>query len=661
MPEEKTGAERQQLEDAIAGRSPYPLRGPALRGRLAQLLLSDFSATPADKERALALVNEALGSVQSNDPLYPKLLHFKAAAIRQVQGPSIDVIRARSEAVELDREAWRLSYDSAPKEALFFAQEWAEWAWASDFWEEVSDACELAHRALSRIVLRDSSGTDERFKLLVAYVSVGTRGAYAYVQLQRAKDALILLERVASLLSLANAQTWDLERLATEGHADLRDQILQLQQQASELHEQLGLDAFGNITPAERYALAQLDSVVAEVRNLPGYSSFAMPAGWNDIQAAAAETQLVYLTPTDKGCAIILVLPGARETWQVVVPATREEIYAAARGFIQSEFGDQRTDSTGPLVAMLEWLGSHLMGPVKSLLQNHGTKDDTPITIVPFDLLNWLPIHATFVRLPGPVASSFRIHYLFHPREVSYAYSAHVLAECQRRSKRGRPLNALVINNPRPLPAAYDPLIFSDEESDIVLSHFQAVEISGRAATTERVMEELPKAGIVHFSCHGAVDKQMNYAGVLLLANGEELTIHHLFSLPEFSPRLVVLSACRSGSTAIGLPQVTSLVSGFLATGAAAVLGTFWHTDELATLLLMVRFYELWEGGGCTPVAALGGAQEWLMTTCAGELRSRLRPQILLGEAAQTLARTPAEEDPYLHPWYWAGFFIAGA
>ncbi len=419
MPEEITAAERQQLEDAIAGRSPYPLRGPALRGRLAQLLLTDFSATPADKERALALVNEALGSVQSNDPLYPKFSHFKAAATRQVQGPSIDVIRARSEAVELDREAWRLSYDSAPKEALFFAQEWAEWAWASDFWEEVSDACELAHRALSRIVLRDSSGTDERFKLLVAYVSVGTRGAYAYVQLHRAKEALILLERVASLLSLANAQIWDLERLATEGHADLRDQILQLEHQASELQQQLGLDAFGNITPAERDALAQLDSVVAEVRKLPGYSSFAMPAGWNDIQAAAAETQLVYLAPTDKGCAIISVLPGARETWQVVVPTTRQEIYAAARGFIQSEFGAQRIDSTGPLVAMLEWLGAHLMGPLKSLLQNQGTKDDTPITIVPFDLLNWLPIHATFVRLPGPVASSFRIHYLFHPREVS--------------------------------------------------------------------------------------------------------------------------------------------------------------------------------------------------------------------------------------------------
>lgn len=59
-------------------------------------------------------------------------------------------------------------------------------------WEEASEACDLAHRVLRRIILRDTSGIDERFKLLAAYVALGTRGAFAYVQLHRAKETLTL-------------------------------------------------------------------------------------------------------------------------------------------------------------------------------------------------------------------------------------------------------------------------------------------------------------------------------------------------------------------------------------------------------------------------------------------------------------------------------------
>ena len=220
--------------------------------------------------------------------------------------------------------------------------------------------------------------------------------------------------------------------------------------------------------------------------------------------------------------------------------------------------------------------------------------------------------------------------------------------------------DALIVNNPRPLPAQYDQLLFSDYESEIVSHHFQSLELSGQAATTLRVLAELPKASLVHFSCHGTVDKHINYSGVLLLANGEQLTIHHLYMLPVFSPRLVVLSACRSGATAIGLPQVTSLASGFLAAGAGAVLGTFWYADEIATLLLMSRFYELLDDIEMTPLQALGGAQEWLMQATAKELRIRLPPLVKLHSAAQSLMRAPEEQHPYVHPSYWANFFIAG-
>ena len=364
MPDGKRAAERRQLEDALSGRGPYPHRPPAVRGRLAQLILEESSATATTKRRALGLVNEALGSVASDDPLYPKLLHVKATALRALLDGSKEG-NVSGEAADMDRQAWRLSYDNVPQEALLLAREWADWAWDGEVWEEAAEAYDLAHRALRRIILRATDGINPRFELLGAFVGVGTRGAFAYFQSKRAKEALVLLERVASLLSLANEDNADLLRLDSEGHGELRHRIFELQKKVSAARETFGHDSYGHISPAERNAQAELDEVVIQARRVPGFSRFAMPAGWSDIEEAAAAIPLVYLVPTDKGSAIALVPRGAREIVHSVLPVTRQQIYEAAKPFLQNEFGDQRTDSSEQLMALLEWLGPQLHGPCK--------------------------------------------------------------------------------------------------------------------------------------------------------------------------------------------------------------------------------------------------------------------------------------------------------
>ena len=219
---------------------------------------------------------------------------------------------------------------------------------------------------------------------------------------------------------------------------------------------------------------------------------------------------------------------------------------------------------------------------------------------------------------------------------------------------------ALVINNPRPLPPTFDPLLLSDFEAAAVASHFSAKVLSGPEATTAKVCESLHGARIVHFSCHGTVDRRINYSGILVLARGEVLSYEHLRWLPRLSARLVVLSACRSGSSAINVEHVLNLPAAFLAAGAVAVLGTFWHSDELASLLLLQRFYELWASGTLSPVEALGDAQEWLMSSSADVLRAALPQEVLRSSAAERLRQSPTGETVYADPWYWSNFFLAG-
>jgi CHAT domain-containing protein len=99
----------------------------------------------------------------------------------------------------------------------------------------------------------------------------------------------------------------------------------------------------------------------------------------------------------------------------------------------------------------------------------------------------------------------------------------------------------------------------------------------------------------------------------------------------------------------------------FLASGACGVIGTFWHTDDMATLLLMLRFYSLWCDGGFDPDTALGEAQAWLMSSSADTLRKALPSGALEQPAAAMLKSASDDAIPYHHPWFWSSFFFAGA
>jgi CHAT domain-containing protein len=183
--------------------------------------------------------------------------------------------------------------------------------------------------------------------------------------------------------------------------------------------------------------------------------------------------------------------------------------------------------------------------------------------------------------------------------------------------------------------------------------------LSGRHATTAQVMAALPGADLIHFSCHGTLDARFGYASVLLLAERQELTQEHLRGL-HLQAKLVVLSACATGIMSLHSEQTLTLPGQFLAAGAGAVLGTLWHSDELATCLLVWKFYEIWNRGAVPPLHALGDAQEWLIRTSAADLRADLLPEVLDSPAAVSLREAADDALVFSDPWYWANLFIAG-
>jgi len=107
-------------------------------------------------------------------------------------------------------------------------------------------------------------------------------------------------------------------------------------------------------------------------------------------------------------------------------------------------------------------------------------------------------------------------------------------------------------------------------------------------------------------------------------------------------PRLVVLSACETGLYDINdnPDEFIGLPSTFTALGASGVLGTLWPVSDVATALLIAKFYELHMGLGVAPPTALWRAQLWLRQTTNAELEAYTR---LAAEQGRLESRHVAE------------------
>ncbi len=131
--------------------------------------------------------------------------------------------------------------------------------------------------------------------------------------------------------------------------------------------------------------------------------------------------------------------------------------------------------------------------------------------------------------------------------------------------------------------------------------------------------------------------------------------------------RLAILSACATGIPGAVLPdELVSLPSGMLQAGVAGVVASLWLVDDLSTMLLMTRFYELWQDE-TEPAEALKRAQVWLRNAKGLELADACERYIeswhKIPDIYTALRRFKNKKESvhFNHPYYWAAFSFTGA
>lgn len=197
-----------------------------------------------------------------------------------------------------------------------------------------------------------------------------------------------------------------------------------------------------------------------------------------------------------------------------------------------------------------------------------------------------------------------------------------------------------------------DFLRFAKREVAQVAHHWAQARVVYDVMSVEVIRPKMEAAQWLHIACHGWFNQEKPLDSYLELGNNVHLTAQTVLTW-RLNARLVVLSACQTGvSRVLRGDEPMGLVRAFLVAGASAVLVTQWDVDDLATYLLINKFFELIAGENDRSLAiALVEAQQWLRTL------SRVALQSLVGESADV----PSGQFPFSDPIYWAAFNLIGA
>ncbi|MBN2496715.1 MAG: CHAT domain-containing protein [Deltaproteobacteria bacterium] len=332
--------------------------------------------------------------------------------------------------------------------------------------------------------------------------------------------------------------------------------------------------------------------------------------------------ELKRLLPSDVALLVYYVTDVDTLAWVVRADRVRARRLNLPREKLAKQIGTLRRlmESFSPADEELERLYAALVSPLEEELG-----DAAFVGVLPHDVLHYLPFAALKT---GPEAYwSDRVDLFSVP-------SASVLAVLLRRQEEryGPAGGMLAVGNPDLGDPALD-LPFAEREASSVGDEQPGSEVYLKDAATEaRVMQQAGSAEYVHMACHGTFDAASPLFSALKLAAGEEqdgdLTAIEVFSM-SLSARLVTLSACQTGLGELRCgDEIIGFNRSFLAAGAGGVVSSLWRVSDVATAVLMKRFYRYLHSEA--PAVALGRAQK---------LVRRYFP----------------------HPAYWSGFVLVGS
>ncbi|MBN1352208.1 CHAT domain-containing protein [candidate division KSB1 bacterium] len=315
----------------------------------------------------------------------------------------------------------------------------------------------------------------------------------------------------------------------------------------------------------------------------------------------------------------IIILTASSEKFDAqIVPFQQDSLEAIVKKFRDNIAKRYYCDDEG------KKLFSILIKPVQMHLE--ATQH---LIIVPHGVLHYVPFAAL---------KDNDNRYLLEFHSLSLAPSSTVLGYCL---KKGQPYlssqtwekDVLALGNPN-LGNPDMELTFAAQEIRSLQRTYPQVEaFLDEEATETNFKQSVAGKNIIVFSCHGEYDEKNPLFSALLLAadkqNNGRLEAHEIFGI-DLKAYLVSMSACETGlGTIVGGDEVIGLSRSFIFAGASSLMASLWKVDDLATAVLIKRFFRYLNEGKSRSLAL---------------------------QQAQLLVRHEINS----HPAFWAAFNVIG-
>ncbi len=404
------------------------------------------------------------------------------------------------------------------------------------------------------------------------------------------------------------------------------------------------------LSPVERVNLkAELESEEAKYQRILSEVRLANRGLAELIVPSICDLQEVQSRLLDSRTTLLEYFLGDRRSYQIIVTNRRAELRELpGRGTIEDSVrGYLRILSSPPSSsAMIPRVASRIARDLLLSQGSLGGQGVDSLLIVPDGILYSLPFEA----LMNSGGQEGPPRFLAEDYCMSYSPAASVFTFLKNSLDRSIPPKRFLAvadpeltppflteappsqGFPHPLPfsrrEALDiSAIFEPQQSDVLVG-----EEANEAVIKKMAMDDY---GVIHFACHGLIDIAHPYRSALILSkkgSGSEdgyLQAREIYLLRTHA-RLVVLSACETAAGPLeSFEGLMGLPRAFFCAGARSVLSSLWPVYDQSTADFMKGFYR----------AAAAG------TDISQALRA---------------AKRRAIHSSVGHPFYWAGFVLAG-
>lgn len=590
-------------------------------------------------------------------------------------------------------EAIELGRYTSPTAVIQASRSLGQWLLKRGDWDKAIDAFQPGMHAIEELVRKHALRASKESWLQEAR-GVPTQYAYALAQSGNLEEALIGIEigqarLLSERISLNNLDLQLLQDKAPELFKQYENfSMLSNKWQTTDLNQDQDIEV---VRDELRKINQQFSHLGLEIRKIEGFEHFLAPVQATDIYLASQNQPLAYLATTPVGGMVLLALPGKETEVLWFNDFTDTQLFqlmhsAQGNGYLDTylvwkqamQSGISRDDYQAAYQEWLDaienttrWLWQEVIGElVEWLIENHFKA----CTLTPTGLLSLLPLHAAWVK-DGDRPTGKR--YAMDEMQFSYVPNAQALLKAQKKAGISMD-NILVVQNPNSDHPKHD-IPFSMEMGEAALEYFtngENIHLKEAEATIEAVLGKFPEANVLHFWTHGLSNPEFPLESCLLMADEEELKLRNILLVELPKARLAVLSACETGMAGLrNIDEVVSLPTGLIQAGVPGVIGSMWTVETISTLMLMLKFYELWKAGKGVPAQeAFRQSQQWLRDTTNQEkevyyknLRehesqqsSYLMPVSAARAASLELMLKNPEKRSYAHPFFWAAFGYYG-